>query len=266
VAITALMVGVFLITAALLLAPWLAASDRRFATAVSLCLLAIGGWFYAWQWTDLALRTISWHDVIFFDRLPLYVAIILLLAVCRQRIERNTTRVLIATVVAIFGLYALAEMSAGVLLPLFADQLSAEVSGPPEVLQSTGWSCGAAALAWAAREAGCDVSERQMAELAVTAPLRGTRTRGMLRALDAIGLEATVRRNATWQQLRAAPKPVLAGWKLSRTVGHAVVVLETTDTHVRVGDPLTGEMEYGRQDFLDGWDGEMIVIRRPAGT
>ncbi|MGC9319912.1 MAG: cysteine peptidase family C39 domain-containing protein, partial [Armatimonadota bacterium] len=126
---------------------------------------------------------------------------------------------------------------------------------------STGWSCGAAALAWAARLKGRDVSERQMAELAVTAPVRGTKIRGMLRALHALGLEATARRRATWDDVLTAPTPVIVGWKLSRTVGHFVVVLEVDDGQVTVGDPLAGEQQFTRQEFLGRWSREMIVIR-----
>lgn len=264
-AIAAAVIGAICLLAAWLAAPRLAGSDRGFTGTVIACLVVIAGWFYAWQITDLSLRLVPWDDAVFFDRLPLYVAIVLLLAVCRRGIERGSTRTLIAVVVAVFATYSMIEMSAGVWLPLFAAGLSADTDGGVTVMQSTGWSCGAAALAWAARARGLHVSERQMARLAVTAPLRGTKTRGMLRALHTIGLDAAVRRGATWEDLAAAGTPVIAGWKLSRTIGHAVVVLEMSDGQVTVGDPLLGEQTYDRAEFLADWDREMIVIRRRAG-
>ncbi len=251
-----------LLIAAWRVGPWLSASDRRFAVAVIACLLVMGAWFAGFELTYVALRLIPWDDAIFFDRLPLYVAIVLLLGLCIQRLERRTMRLLVGVIVAIFSLYAAAEIAAPIPLALFAQQLSARTDGPAEEIQSTGWSCGAAALAWAVRLHGIPASERQMAELAVTAPLRGTSTRGMLRGLHRVGLGAHAIKPGSWEDVLAAPKPALVGWKLSATVGHSVVVLsidEQRDT-VRIGDPLAGETEYTREEFLEGWMGDLIVI------
>lgn len=221
-----------------------------------------GAWFGCYQVTNVALSVIPWDDAIFFDRLPLYVAIVLLLCLCIRRLERPRMGTLVGTIVAIFGLYAVAELAAPIPLPLFSRQLSEETGGTPEVTQSTGWSCGAAALAWAARLHGIPASERQMAELAVTAPLRGTSTRGMLRALHRVGLDARAIKPGSWEDVVAAPKPAIVGWRLSATVGHSVVLLEIDEERdvVRIGDPLAGEMEYSREQFLDGWMRDLIVI------
>ncbi len=90
----------------------------------------------------------------------------------------------------------------------------------------------------------------------------------MLRALHAVGLEASAKRRASWEQLAAAPKPALVGRKLSATVGHVALVLATEGDGVTVGDPLMGEMTYTRNGFLESWDRELIVAGWPesAGT
>jgi len=208
-AIAAAVLGSALIIAAWASGRWFAATSSRFGWTAGTCVAAIALWFYGHELTALFLRLLPWDDLVFFDRMPLYVAIILLLAICRARIERDTMRVLVLVVAALFGAYALTEMAAPMWLPLFADELSAETTGPPEVVQSTGWSCGAAALAWAARVEGIPASEWQMAELAVTAPLRGTSLRGMLRALHRVGLPATACRGA-WTSPR---RPSCRSWR-----------------------------------------------------
>ncbi|NLO06745.1 MAG: hypothetical protein GX131_13040 [candidate division WS1 bacterium] len=247
-------------------ASWLAATDRRFLPAVAACLVVIGAWFYGYERTYLALRLITWDDAIFFDRLPLYVAIVMLLSLCIRRLERETMRRLVTVIVAIFAMYALAELAAPIPLPLFADELSGATDGPAEVTQSTGWSCGAAALAWATRLHGVPASERQMAELAVTAPLRGTSTRGMLRALHRVGLEAQAIKPASWEDLDDIPGPALIGWKLTPTVAHAAVLLAVEGDEVIVGDPLCGQMRYEREEFMQRWLRDLIVISAPDKT
>lgn len=224
----------------------------------------MGIWFAGFELTSLNLRLIPWDDAIFFDRLPLYTAIVLLLSICIRRLDRRTMRLGVGAIVAIFSLYAVAEIAAPIPLALFAEQLATRTDGPAEEIQSTGWSCGAAALAWAARLHGVPASERQMAELAVTAPLRGTSTRGMLRALHRVGLDARAIKPGSWEDVAAAPKPAIVGWKLSATVGHSVVLLAVDEERevVRLGDPLAGEVEYTREEFLDSWMRDLIVIGR----
>ncbi len=267
-AIVATILGIALLTAVWRIGPWVAKNDRRFWITASACLVVMGAWFAAYQITNLALHLIPLDDAIFFERLPLYATVVLLLSICVRRLERRTMRVGVTTIGVIFSLYAVAEIAAPIPLPLFADQLSARTDGPPEVTQSTGWSCGAAALAWAARLHGIRASERQMARLAVTAPLRGTSTRGMLRALHRIGLEARAVKPATWEDLLAAPKPALIGWKLSATVAHSALVLDIDPEQamVEVGDPLSGTIRYSREEFLDRWLRDLIVIQASGGT
>ncbi|MGD9497187.1 MAG: cysteine peptidase family C39 domain-containing protein [Armatimonadota bacterium] len=260
-AVSALVIASLAVAGAWLSGQWLGATASRFAWTATLCIAAIALWFYGYELTALCLRVLPWDDLVFFDRVPLYVAILLLLSVCHERLERLATRRLVLVVAALFGAYALSEAAAPVWLPMFADELSEEAAGPPEVLQSTGWSCGAAALAWTARLQAVPASERQMAELAVTAPLRGTSLRGMVRALHRVGLPASAYRRATWEELLAAPKPAIAGWQLGPTVGHSVVVLAIAGEQITVGDPLAGQLTYSRDEFLASWDRELIALR-----
>jgi hypothetical protein len=260
-AVVATAIGLALLIAAWRAGPWLAADERRFWMAAIASIVLIGIWFAAWQATYVGYRLIPWDNALFFERLPLYTAIVLLLSISVRRLDRRLLRVSVTTIGLIFSLYAVAEIAAPILLPAFTGQLSARTDGPAEVTQSTGWSCGAAALAWAVRLHGIQASERQMAKLAVTAPLRGTSTRGMLRALHRVGLEARAIKPASWEDLAAAPKPALIGWQLSATVAHSAVVTEIDRGGVTVGDPLAGTVTYSREEFLERWIGDLIVIR-----
>ena len=268
VAIIATLIGTALLVVAWWAGPRLAADNRRFTITAASCLVVIIGWFAVYDLTYAALQVIPWHDALFFERIPLYVAIILLLSTSVRRLASRHARTGVAAIMTLFFLYAVAEIAVPIALPLFADQLSERTEGPAEVTQSTGWSCGGAALAWAARLHGIAASERQMVRLAVTTPLRGTSTRGMLRALDRIGLDARPVKPASWDELVAAPKPALIGWKLSATVAHAALVLEIDGDgdRVNVGDPLQGRMTYSREEFTDRWLRDMIVIESPQGT
>lgn len=258
-AIAALGIGVAGAIGAWVAARALAAVECRTTTAGLSCVAFILLWFYAEELSDLGLRLITWDDYVFFERIPLYLAILLLLFTCHQRLERRV-RLLVGIVIGLFGAYAVAEVGAPLPLGLYLNRLDESSTGRPEVHQATGWSCGAAALAWAMRLKGIPASERQMAELAVTAPLRGTKMRGMLRAAHRMGMRAQARRGATWEQLLAAPKPALAGWKLSLTVGHVVVVIRVEDEQATVGDPLLGEVEYSRAELLGRWDRDLVAL------
>ena len=260
-AMAALGIGVAGAVGAWAAARALAAVECRITTAGLSCVAFILLWFYAEELSDLGLRLITWEDYVFFERIPLYFAILLLLFTCHQRLERRV-RLLVGIVIGLFGAYAVAEVGAPLPLGLYLNRLDDSSAGRPEVHQSTGWSCRAAALAWAMRLKGVPASERQMAELAVTAPLRGTKLRGMLRAAHKMGLDAEAHRRASWEDLVAAPSPALAGWKLSLTVGHVVVVIGIEGEQVTVGDPLLGEVTWSRDEFLDRWDRDLITIRR----
>jgi len=259
-AIVALALVIAAVPSALMLGRRLARADRALTIAAVVCVGFIGLWFYAEEYSDLGLRVVRWDDFVYLERIPLYFAILMLIGLCLPRLGQSTRRG-VGVVTVLFSLYAVAEVGAPAALPLYAGQLSADTTGPDEVTQSTGWSCGAAALAWAARLKGVPASERQMAGLAVIAPLRGAKLRGLVRALHSVGLAAEAKRRARWEELLAAPKPALVGWKLSATVGHVVVVIEASASSVTVGDPLLGQMDYSGHEFLQSWDRDLVVIQ-----
>jgi hypothetical protein len=205
-----------------------------------------------------------WDDGAYFERIPLFAGIVVLLAVAWGSL-RGLRRVAVATLGVVATLYCVLEVAGPVFLPLVAGQLDASAHGhgayASEVQQSTGWSCAPAALAWALRLQGLPASEREMAQLSATTPLHGTFVRGMLRAAHLRGLPARAVYPASWETVVAAPKPALADWRYNAVTSHMIVVIAIAGDQVTVGDPLGGEVTYSRAEFLARWQRTLVVFR-----
>ncbi len=244
------------------LASWWAASraarsSRLFYALVGVSLGSILLWFTATTWTDLGFALLTWDDWLFFERPVLFLAIFLLLALCLRRLDRRR-QIVVGTIAALFALYALAETAAPLGAPLWADRLSDRTNVADDGQQSTSWSCGAAALAWALRQQGIGTSEREVALLAATNPLHGTTDRGLIRAANALGCPMYATGHASWEELAAAPQFALVGWNLGSGVAHMVVVVRVETDQVWVHDPLTGDQRYSRQEFMARWMRDLV--------
>lgn len=252
-----LIVGLMLVWLA---AVRLAARDRSLFIGAAASVTAIGAWFVLTHVTTLSLRLIPWDDYVYFERIPLFVAIVMLLGLCVERV-RPRLRLAVSAILLIFVVYTLMEASGPIVLEVQAGKLTDEVDGPAEVYQSTGWSCGPAATAWALRLKGIPTTERECARLSATTPLHGTTTRGTLRALHRHGLRTRVAMRARWEQLVTAPKPALTDTYLGHGTAHLVVVLETDPVHISVGDPAYGQQDYTREEFESVWMRTLIELQ-----
>ena len=238
-----------------------ARADRLFTALAASSLAVILLWFLLAHGSGLGFAFLTWDDWTWFERPVLFLALFLLLALCLVRLPRRE-RVLVGAVAAIFGLYALAETAAPLGFGLWAGRLSDRTDRADDGQQSTGWSCGAAALAWALRQEGVPASERQVAWLAGTNPLHGTTDRGLVRAADVLGRPLRVSTRKRWETLAAARLPALAGWYLGGGVAHMVVVTAVEPGgQVRVHDPLQGDQTYSQSEFMAHWMGDLLAGR-----
>lgn len=244
------------------LARVLAARPRRAFVVAVAALLFLLSYLYFTLWNHL-LANVPWHDFIYFERLPAHAAILLIVALCWYlpgRISRGT--LLFLTLLG--GGYGFLEVAGPMLLPVYASTLSDRVerlpNGDTEVIQSTGWSCGPAALAWALQAKGVPATERQLADLAASTPFHGTADAGLLRACHKLGLTAKMRRGLRFEELQALPKPCLVTWHLSGLVMHWIVVLEAGPDEVAVGDPMMGQVDYTREEFARKWMRDALVV------
>ena len=131
------------------------------------------------------------------------------------------------------------------------------------VLQTTKFSCGAAASATLLTRLGMPASEREMAELSGTNYVTGTdeiaAALGLRRKLDGTDQEVKMIR-ADWQDLRNLNRPAMANMRLSFLQDHWVVVLEITPESVKIADPSSGIRSLTHSRFLDQWLGVLVFV------
>lgn len=128
-------------------------------------------------------------------------------------------------------------------------------------LQTSGYSCSAAAAASLLHLYGVAATEREMAELCVTCNAGqregGTTHSGILRGLR-IKLGSARRARVTRPTYETLPQPSMVGIKLSPTLTHSILVLRVTPTEVSVMDPLYGRGTMRRELFEREWLGSAI--------
>jgi ABC-type bacteriocin/lantibiotic exporter with double-glycine peptidase domain len=131
--------------------------------------------------------------------------------------------------------------------------------------QNTDYTCGPAAAVTALRRLNYAAEEGELAVLAHTSTAIGTPPDLLCAALQkryaAEGLHCAYRHFRNLDELKAAGL-ILAVTKFALFVDHYVVVLEVTDTEVRVADPLYGKQTYSREQFQNRWRYCGIVLSR----
>jgi len=131
------------------------------------------------------------------------------------------------------------------------------------VLQSTDYTCVAAASATALGEIGIDATEREMAELTATRPIYGAT---LIRAYD--GLQRKLQHadhqpvlvRASIDDLARLPMPALTALRFEPSARHMVVVLRSTATHLHLFDPSFGDRMIPYDDFAKAYSGHAIVL------
>lgn len=237
--------------------------ERLAAPLALLCLGFTLAWLYFFQFTAFGLDGIRWDDFVFFERLPAFLPILLILSLCWQHPGRSIGRPVIGVLITIFAGYSLLEVSGPAFMGLYMhglDDTTPRTGQAPEVIQSTGWTCGPAALAWAMQDKGVPVSEKHVASLTVTTPFHGTPARGELRAAHKLGVPAYIRRDLEWDDLVALPLPAVITWRMSGVVMHSVALLAVERDRVTIGDPMLGKTDYSREEFLKQWMRDALVL------
>jgi hypothetical protein len=138
----------------------------------------------------------------------------------------------------------------------------------PVAQQTTGWSCGAAACVTLLKAHGIVSTEREMGELCMALPKRGTTMPRFIR-----GLTLRLRKEGSPLRVRPAdhlevsdldtfPVPCILGIKYTLFVDHAMVlVARPKEGAYRLADPLTGTVEcMGRGDLERRFTGEAIAL------
>ncbi len=273
------------------LAGSLRARQQTAAGAGIAALVFLLGWLYLTCFSHAGAH-VPWDDFVFFERLPAHLSVLFILALC-WHLPSRVRRGLIVTLLAIAGGYGLLEVSGPLLMPVYGSRLDdtvpvrvgrdildrphgtgqdgrSRMSRPTrsprpaqldvQVTQSTGWTCGPAALAWALQLRGMPVSEKRAAFLSATTPFHGTPDRGVLRAAHRLGVPAHMERGLSYEQLMRLPHPSLVTWHLGGMVMHFVVLICMDEQGVTIGDPMLGEVDYSKEEFLAKWGRSVVVL------
>jgi len=135
--------------------------------------------------------------------------------------------------------------------------------------QNTDYTCGPAAAVTALRKLGFAAEEGEVAILAHTSSVIGTPPDMLASALrkhyGSQGLSSEYRVFRKLDELRH-PGFTLVVTKYRAWVDHYVVVLEVTNNHVVIGDPLLGVRRVLDKDFEQMWRWEGVVLKSGVGA
>ena len=131
------------------------------------------------------------------------------------------------------------------------------------VIQTEPYTCVPAAVATVLRRWGVEATEGEVAYRLRTA-FQGTHPARIPRTVRVLGQEHGLRArilSTTLDELARLDRPaILLGW--SGSIRHAVALLELDDTHIAIGDPLSGAARLPRQEFERHfrWSGLAVLI------
>ncbi|MEZ6188575.1 MAG: cysteine peptidase family C39 domain-containing protein [Planctomycetota bacterium] len=139
--------------------------------------------------------------------------------------------------------------------------------GPDGVcLQTTDYTCGAAAAAELLGHLGVETDERDMAVRCWTNALTGTDefcvARGLRQKLAGTGRVVRVQA-PSFAELAAREEPGMATIQWSTFVDHWVVVRGVDARGVILGDPLRGKVVLSEAEFKAVWRGGLVTADRP---
>lgn len=193
------------------------------------------------------------------------MASVILLASPMGRLPLRRERLAVLALLVVAGLAALWPFVARGLDQPHLARIATRMDGEGVCLQTTSYTCGPAAAVTLLRQMGLPAEEGRLAMAAKTSSFDGTLPILLARALEreyaGQGLRARSRGFRDLQELKSAG-PTLAVLKLSFLIDHYVAVLEVTEEHVIVGDPLRGRETLTRKDFEDRWRYAGVEVTR----
>lgn len=187
----------------------------------------------------------------------------IILGIGARKMATRSRRTAVTTFAILLFLFVTTRALAGAIFD------PAALKGTPDkdgiCLQTTSYTCSAAAATTLLAQLGIRSSEREMAALCGANPLTGadafTVSMGLLEKLDGSDYEVTVQR-ADWPRLREIRAPVMALMRRGFLTDHWVVVLAAHEECVALGDPLSGKVELSKDEFLSKWRGQLIVLQK----
>jgi hypothetical protein len=234
------------------------------------CLLATGGLVVLWGWYPDLLRPLAHSPVVHFEFTNYLPTAAAFFGIAFELVPRPETRRALAGFTFVFGAVGAyhAVLAADAATHPHLSPAPAPAGRHGIFVQTSGWSCGAAAAATLVHFHGIRSSEREMAELCRTYAGRGTSWLRFVRGIEErlrrsrspLRLEARARVSA--DAMAAGPFPFLAAVKHGPLFNHAVVVTgRGAEGTWLVGDPITGGVEpYSDEEFRRRFLGEAFWL------
>lgn len=244
---------------------WTGKKSERAATwAVAASLLALVARHWLTPARELALfpeGTVYLHLrawwVIPFAMIPLGVGVL--------RLSTPFARKGIALFAA--GLFLAAARPVALTALFDPREVTGQVGPNGVCIQTTDYTCGAAAAAMLLHAHGVEASEAEMATICGTNALTGTDVYSV-----AIGLRQQLRGSgrevrvvpADWESLLRRREPALATIRYGVLVDHWVMIRETQPAGAVVLDPVGGLRTLSREDLLAIWRGWLVTADLPT--
>lgn len=122
--------------------------------------------------------------------------------------------------------------------------------------------CGAACLATICKQNKVSISINKLIKLTKT-DLNGTTIRGIINAAQCLNFSAKVFKVKNKEQLLDVNiLPAIVKIITNNSYNHFVVIQKITNKYIIVSDPLIGVMKYNYKDFLQIWDGIIIILTK----
>ncbi|TET35147.1 MAG: hypothetical protein E3J72_11630 [Planctomycetota bacterium] len=193
----------------------------------------------------------------------------MLLTTPLSRLEGEVKKVLVVSLMGFAVLFlSVLPFLLPVLMRSYHEKLETVVDTEGVCLQSNGFNCGPASAVTALKMLGIEAEEGELAVLAYTSPVAGTPPDLLCDALTQKyaehGLKCRYRSFGSLSELKNTEGVIIAVIKFSFLIDHYITVMEITDEHVIVGDPLKGKHSYTHDEFSEKWRRAGIVITRNA--
>jgi hypothetical protein len=236
-------------------------APQRWKAAAALATGLILTWPLARLFPAQAVRCLGARPVSFIEVTGIVIPAALLFTIAARNVAVARQPRIIAALMAACCLYFVRN-GAWMFRPPLADLGPTRMQGSI-CLQSTPYTCVAASLVTMLKAFGYPAGETEMARLTYTERYYGTTDTRALAALRARLTGEPVEvcfETMDFDRLKLVPKPCVVSLKRGYFVSHMVPVLSISDSHVRLGDPLTGITEVSTGEFLRSWPGRGIYL------
>ena len=189
----------------------------------------------------------------------------MLLVSSQSRLPRRGQRRLIGILAGVLAMYFIMPFLQPAVFQGQLSRIETRLGVDGICLQTTWYTCGPAAAVTVLRRMGLPAEERDLALLSRTTPSAGTQPDSLCFAIRrryaSAGVSCEQRTFTRVSDLRGLGY-VIAQVKFSFMVDHYVAVLDVSDTHVEVADPLAGQMRLTHDEFERIWRRTGLLIGR----